>query len=83
VIAGNAHDVVPYIKRLDRQKERFDFDVKHVGLDAGYFTSALCKGLDDHDIYAVKGYRRATHKVGYFYKLEYIYNDEMINILAQ
>lgn len=30
VTAGNVHHAVPYIERLDRQKERFDFDVKHV-----------------------------------------------------
>ena len=75
VTAGNVHDAVPYLERLDRQKERFNLDVKHVGLDAGYFTSALCKGLEDRDIYAVMGYRRPTHKAGYFYKREYIYDE--------
>lgn len=75
VTAGNVHDAVPYLERLDRQKERFNFDVEHVGLDAGYFTSALCKGLEDRDIYAVMGYRRPTHKAGYFYKREYIYDE--------
>ncbi|KGW49411.1 transposase, IS4 family domain protein [Burkholderia pseudomallei MSHR684] len=28
----------PYLDRLDRQRERFEFKVEAVGLDAGYFT---------------------------------------------
>jgi hypothetical protein len=76
VTAGNVHDAVLYIERLDRQKKRLDFDVKHVYLDAGYFTPALCKDLEVRDIYAVMGYRRSTYKAGYFYKREYTYDDE-------
>jgi transposase len=76
VTPGNVHDAVPYIDRLDRQKERFGFEVQSVGLDAGYFTAALCKGLESRDIYAVMGYRRPTHRKGYFYKREYYYDDQ-------
>lgn len=36
VTAGNVHDAVPYLQRLQRQKDRFGFEVTHVGLDAGY-----------------------------------------------
>lgn len=75
VTAGNVHDSIPYINRLKRQQQRFDFDVKAVGLDAGYFTSALCKQIEDEDIYAVMGYRRPTHKKGYLYKRQYDYNE--------
>ncbi len=68
------HDAVPYLDRLKRQKERFGFAIESVGLDAGYFTAAICKGLEARQIYAVIGYRRPTHRKGYFYKREYRYD---------
>jgi len=74
VTAGNIHDAVPYLDRLKRQKERFGFAIESVGLDAGYFTAAICKGLESRKIYAVIGYRRPTHRKGYFYKREYRYD---------
>ncbi len=74
VTPGNIHDSVPYLKRLDRQIKRFDLPVEAVGLDAGYFTSAICKGIEDRGLYGVMGYRRPTHKKGYFYKREYQYD---------
>ena len=74
VTPGNVHDRVPYLERLDRQIERFDLPVEAVGLDAGYFTSAVCKGIEDRGLYGVMGYRRPTHKKGYFYKREYQYD---------
>lgn len=76
VTPGNVHDSIPYLSRLDRQKERFGFDVTAVGLDAGYFTASICKGLEERDIYGVISYRRPTHKKGYFYKREYQYDAE-------
>ena len=36
---ANVHDSIICLSRLDRQKTRFDFDVKAVGLDAGYATT--------------------------------------------
>lgn len=74
VTPGNIHDSVPYLKRLDRQIKRFDLPVEAVGLDAGYFTSAVCKGIEDRGLYGVMGYRRPTHKKSYFYKREYQYD---------
>jgi transposase len=71
---ANVHDSRPYLSRLDRQCERFGFEVEAVGLDAGYHTAALCQGLEERDIYGVIGYRRPTHKKGYFYKREYVYD---------
>jgi len=73
---GNVHDSVPYLRRLDRQAERFGFEIQSVGLDAGYFTAGICKGLEDRQIYGVIGYRRPTHRKGYFYKREYHYDAE-------
>lgn len=76
VTAGNVHDSIPYVARLDRQKERFNFDIKYVGVDAGYYTAAVCHQIEKRNIYGVMGYRRPTHKKGYFYKREYIYDKE-------
>lgn len=74
VTPANLHDSVPYLGRLDRMRERFGFEVGAVGLDAGYFTPAICKGLVERDIYGVIGYRRPNHRDGYFYKREYAYD---------
>lgn len=76
VTAGNVHDAVPYLSRLDRQKSTFAFDMQAVGVDAGYFTAAVCKGLEDRGLYGVMGYRRPTHKKGYFYKREFVYDEK-------
>jgi transposase len=57
---ANVHDSIPYLGRLDRQRERFAFDVQFVGLDAGYATAGIAKGLEDREITGVTGYRRPT-----------------------
>ncbi|KRB34585.1 transposase [Mesorhizobium sp. Root695] len=54
------HDSTVYLSRLDRQVQRFGFDVGAVGLDAGYATAGIAKGLEDRAIRAVTGYRRLT-----------------------
>lgn len=76
VTPASVHDSVPYLARLDRMRQRFHFDVGAVGLDAGYFTPAICKGLNERGIYGVIGYRRPNHRDGYFYKREYVYDRE-------
>jgi hypothetical protein len=55
---ASVHDSVVYLSRLDRQRARFDLGVQFTGLDAGYATSAIAKGLEDRDITSVTGYRR-------------------------
>ena len=45
-----------------------------MGLDAGYMTAAICKGLEDRELYGVIGYRRLNHKKGYFHKRQYVYD---------
>ena len=82
VTAGNVHDSVPYLSRLDRQLQRFGFDVDAVGLDAGYFTAGICKGLEERNIYGVISYRRPTHRKGTFYKREYQYDAEQDTYLC-
>lgn len=47
-----------YLGRLDRQIERFGFYVNAVGLDAGYATIPIAKGLEERQIMGVTGYRR-------------------------
>jgi transposase len=76
VTPGNVHDSIPYLSRLDRQRERFGFEIDAVGLDAGYHTAAICKGLEQRQIWGVISYRRPTHRDGYFYKREYRYDPE-------
>lgn len=74
VTPGNVNDSQPYLPRLDRVRQRFELPVGAVGLDAGYFTPHLCKGLNDRDLYAVMGYRRPSHRDGYFPKRDYRYD---------
>ena len=74
ITAANVHDSGPYLDRLDRMRQRFGFDVGAVGLDAGYFTPHICKGLVERAIYGVIGYRRPNHKEGFYYKREYEYD---------
>jgi transposase len=57
---ANVHDSIVYLTRLDRQKTRFGFAVEAVGLDAGYATAGIAKGLEDRHVYGVTGYRRPT-----------------------
>ena len=76
VTPANVHDSGPYLGRLDRMRQRFGFDVAAAGLDAGYFTPHICKGLIERGIYGVIGYRRPNHKEGYFYKRDYRYDAE-------
>ncbi len=77
VTPANVHDSVPYLGRLDRQRERFNFTIRAVGIDAGYAAAAITQGLEERDIYGVIGYRRGTHRDGYFYKGDYRYNEKL------
>jgi transposase len=76
VTPGNVHDSIPYLDRLDRQRERFGFNTEAVGLDAGYFTAGICKGLEDRNIYGAIAYCRPNHIKGYLRKSDYKYNPE-------
>jgi transposase len=76
VTPGNVHDSVPYLSRIDRQKERFGFDIKAAGLDAGYMTAGICHGLEKRGIFGAIAYRTPNHIPGTFYKREFKYNAE-------
>jgi len=74
---ANVHDSIPYLERLDRQRQRFGLNVAAVGLDAGYATAGIAKGLEDRGILGVTGYRRPTHRKGYLTKRQYVYEKEL------
>lgn len=73
---ATVHDSIVYLQRLDRQRSRFDFEVGAVGLDAGYATTGIAKGLEDRQIWGVTGYRRPNKRKGFMAKKEYTYNKE-------
>lgn len=74
---ASIHDSIVYLGRLDRQRQRFDFDVKAVGLDAGYATAGIAKGLADRNILGVTGYRNPTPpKAGMLRKSKYVYEPQ-------
>jgi transposase len=76
VTPGNVHDSQPYLSRLDRQRKRFGFKTEAAGLDAGYFTPHICKGLVERNIYGVIGYSRPTHRAGYLRKRDFVYDEQ-------
>jgi hypothetical protein len=76
VTPGNINDVDPYLERLDRQIERFKFETRYVGLDAGYFTNPILKGINDRKINSVVAYRRGPHEKGKFTKNRFQYIEE-------
>ena len=74
---ANVHDSIVYLGRLDRQRERFGFEVTAAGLDAGYATAGIAKGLDERDILGVTGYRRPqAPKLGMMRKSAFAYEEQ-------
>ena len=77
VTAADVHDTIVYRERLDRQCQRFPFDVKTVGLDASYATSGIARGLEDRQILGVTGYRNPTPpKEGMMRKSKFVFETE-------
>ena len=75
---ASLHDSIPYLDRLDRQRRRFGFDVRAVGLDAGYATAGIARGLEERGILGVTGYRRPTPpKAGMMPKKAFAYEGEV------
>jgi transposase len=74
--SATVHDSIPYLRRLDRQRERFGFQVRAVGLDAGYANSAIAHGLEQRGIYGVTGYRQPNHGEGLLAKRKFRYEPE-------
>ncbi|PUA34969.1 IS5/IS1182 family transposase [Paenibacillus elgii] len=78
ITPGNIHDSVPYVDRLEYVVKKFGFEqtLEAVALDAGYFTSYICKKLQDKKIYAVIGGRAFTPVKGLIAKWRFKYNAE-------
>lgn len=76
VTPGNVNDVKPYIERLKYQIDKWGFNIKAVGLDAGYNTSAICKQIYDLGIEPAMGKRRGCQQKGKFGKYKYTYLPE-------
>lgn len=76
VTPGNVHDSMPYVERLDRQIERFKFQVEAVALDSGYLTSPICKAICDRNIFGVIAHRRFAPAKGLFPKQKFTYMAE-------
>lgn len=75
---ANMHDSIVYLSRLDRQRQRFDFQVGAVGLDAGYATPGIAKGLEDRGITGVTGYRNPTPpKAGMMRKSRFVFDHDL------
>ncbi|MCB5237130.1 MULTISPECIES: IS1182 family transposase [Niallia] len=76
VTPGNVHDSVPYLDRLDRQIDRFQFQVEAVALDSGYLTNPICKGIEERNIFGVIAHRRYSPVKGLFPKWKFTYDKE-------
>lgn len=75
---ASVHDSIPYLARLDRQRDRFGLDVGAVGLDAGYATAGISRGLEQRGILGVTGYRRPRPpKPGMLAKKAFVYETEV------
>jgi transposase len=74
VTPGNVTDAEPYLGRLKAQIDKFGFEVAAVGIDAGYNTFPVCKGLDELGIEAAIGRRRAGHPKGVWGKHRFDYD---------
>lgn len=76
VTPASLHDSIPYLGRLDRQRARFGFNIAAVGLDAGYYTAGIAKGLIERRIDGVIGYSRPTHREGFLRKRDFVFEPE-------
>ena len=75
VTPANIYDSLVYLDRLDYQRERFGFAVEEVGLDAGYNTPDICRGLNERDIFGVTGYRSPGGLKGRFRTSRFTYDE--------
>ena len=78
ITPGNVHDSVPYIDRLEHIVKKFGFEhtLEAVALDAGYFTSHICKKLHEKNLFAVIGTRAFTPTKGLIAKWRFKYDAE-------
>lgn len=76
VTPGNINDADPYIGRIKEQIEKFGFQTKTVGIDAGYNTAYICKALWDMGLNAAVGYKRSNRQQDSYGKFMFRYLPE-------
>ncbi|WP_407062047.1 IS1182 family transposase [Brenneria tiliae] len=76
VTPGNVHDSQPYIGRLERQIQRFGLEPVAAGVDAGYFTAAVCHLTQEMGVALVPGYRRPNKGKNVYQKKHFTYDPE-------
>lgn len=76
VTPGNVHDSQPYIGRLERQIARFGLEPVAAGVDAGYFTAAVCQLTQEMGVALVPGYRRPNRGQNAYQKKHFTYDPE-------
>jgi transposase len=76
VTPGNVHDSQPFIGRLKRQTERFGLETVAAGVDAGYFTAAVCHLTQETGIALVPGYRRPNKGQNDYQKKHFRYDPD-------
>ncbi|EBE0837637.1 IS1182 family transposase [Salmonella enterica] len=76
VTPGSVHDSQPFIGRLKRQTERFGLETVAAGVDAGYFTAAVCHLTQEMGIALVPGYRRPNKGQNEYQKKQFTYDPE-------
>lgn len=74
VTPGNVHDSVPYTNRMQRQIDRFGFEVEAVALDSGYLTAWISHWLQQQNIYAVIAHRRFHSVKNMLPKFKFVYD---------
>lgn len=76
VTPGNVHDSQPFIGRLKRQIARFGLETVAAGVDAGYFTAAVCHLTQEMGVALVPGYRRPNKGPNDYQKKHFRYDAE-------
>lgn len=66
----------PFIGRLKRQTERFGLEPVAAGVNAGYFTAAVCQLTQEMGIALVPGYRRPHRGANDYQKKHFTYDAE-------
>src|SRR3712207_1190032 len=77
VTPGNINDVDPYVKRIETQIEKFNFNTKYLVADAGYSTNPICKQISDKNYQGVFGFRLGPHVKGKYTKYRFQYVKEL------
>ncbi len=77
VTPANVHDSIVYLERLRSAARALRLRCLWVGLDAGYATAGIAKGLEARQILGVTGYRNPTPpKDGMMRKSKFVYEPE-------